>query len=75
MNSPIEEAAVAILQGIGSLIPLPGVGAVVSIAAKPLVETLAELLDGDEIQPATRAQLEAINNLLKNLPPLPGGED
>ena len=75
MGKQIEEAAVAILQGIGSLIPVPGVGAMIGVAAEPLVKAVTDLLDGEEIQPATIAQLEAVNNQLKALPPLPGGED
>ena len=74
-NSKIEEAAVAILQGVSTLIPLPGVGAAIGIVAGPLVKAVSDLLDKDEIQPATAEQLEAVNNQLKALPPLPGGED
>jgi len=75
MEKKYEEAAVAILRGVGSLIPIPGVGAAIGAVAGPLVEAISDLLDGEELEPATVEQLEAVNNQLKALPPLPGGED
>lgn len=75
MDKKYEEAAVAILQGVGSLVPIPGVGAAIGVAAGPLVKAISDLLDGEELEPATIEQLEAVNNQLKALPPLPGGED
>ena len=75
MDQSTQDTIVAVLKGIGSLIPIAGVGAAIGVAAQPLVSTLADLLDGEEAEPATIAQLEAVNNQLKALPPLPGGED
>ncbi len=75
IDKKTQDAIVAVLGGVGSLIPIPGVGAVIGAAAGPLVNAISDLLDGEGVEPATTAQLEAVNNQLKALPPLPGGED
>lgn len=75
MDEKIQTAVTAILSGIGTLVPVPGVGAAIGVAAGPLVSALSDLLDGEEAEPATIEMLEDVNNQLKSLPPLPGGED
>ena len=75
MDASIQTTIVSVLKGLGNLIPIPGVGAIIGVAAAPLVSALSDLLDGEEAEPATIAQLEEVNNQIKALDPLPGGDD